>query len=280
MKDKNYYMNDFLTNQFYAGWNAVYEVQIIIDDNKVVEPIIETNIDISEKGYFMNDQIKWNNNEEGNEAYYYAITDKYITLTGFLGNSEMNKDNNLGDFIIIKVRLNEKLNETCTIGLVSLDGKKLESSEKLLLTIVGKVRNTGQKWNEGRTTTSSGWGKAPTLVQFIEFEANLNFKEEEKPEVFSINRYGEKDKELAVNGSSTKWILKSDEDNPSLNYYIIRHISNSEKQKFNYKTLFIIIVIIIAIIIVGVSIFFIKRKRMKNQINIDSVDSNLLNEIY
>ena len=276
MKDKNYNMNDFLANYFYAGWSAVYEVQIN-DDNKVEEPIIETNINISEKGYFMNDQIKWNNNGEGNEAYYYVITDKYITLTGFLGNSEMNKDNNLGDLINIKVKLNEKLNDTCTIGLVSLDGKKLESSEKLLLTIVGKVRNTDQKWNEGRTTTSSGWGKSPTLVQFIEFEAILNFKEEEKPTVFSINRYGEKDKELAVNGSSTKWILKSDEDNPSLNYYIIRQIPKSEKQKFNYKTLIIIIaIIIVLIIIVGVIICLVKRK--KNQINIDSVDSNLINE--
>ena len=48
----------------------------------------------------------------------------------------------------------------------------MENSEKLLLTIVGKVRNTNQIWNEGRTTIhKDGWGNDPTLVGFIEIEA-------------------------------------------------------------------------------------------------------------
>ena len=284
MKDKNYNINDFLVNQFHAGWNAVYEVQII-DDNKVVEPDIQTNINIEEKGYFINDQIKWNNTDEGNEAYYYVITDKYITLTGFLGDSEMSKDNNLGDLINIKVKLNENLNDTCTIGLVSLDDKKLEDSEKLLLTIVGKVRNTDQKWNEQRTTTSSGWGVAPTLVQFIEFEAILKFKEEEKPQVFSINRFGEKDKELTLTGNSTEWILKSDDEKPSLNYYIIRKLANSEtkekeesKGKKNYTKIIIIIAIALVILIIITGLIICCVKRSKNQINVDSVDKNLLDD--
>ena len=272
MKDKNYNMNDFLVNHFHAGWNAVYEVQII-DDNKVDEPIIDTNIKIEEKGFFINDQIKWNNTDEGNEAYYYVITDKYITLTGFLGNSKMNKDNDLGDLVTIKVKLNENLNDTCTIGLVSLDNQKLENSEKLLLTIVGKVRNTDQKWNEQRTTTKSGWGKAPTLVQFIEFEAILKFKEKEKPKVFSINSYGEKDKEFNLNGKSKKWLLKSDEKNPSLNYYIIRSIEKDN----NYTALIIVLVviIIIALVVIGI-IFFIKRR--KRQINFGGVGNYLIND--
>ena len=46
----------------------------------------------------------------------------------------------------IKIKLNETLSETCKIGLISLDNKKLIDSEKLLLTIVGKVRNNGQVW--------------------------------------------------------------------------------------------------------------------------------------
>ena len=273
MKDKNYNMNEFLSNHFYAGWNAVYEVQII-NDNKVVEPIIDTNIKIEEKGYFINDQIKWNNTDEGNEAYYYVITDKYITLTGFLGNSKMNKDNNLGDLVNIKVKLNENLNDTCTIGLVSLDDKKLKDSEKLLLTIVGKVRNSDQKWNEQRTTTSSGWGSAPTLVQFIKFEAVLKFKEKEKPKVFSINRFGEKGKEFTLTGKSNKWILQSDEENPSLNFYIIRTI---EKNDNSSEALIIVLVMIILIIIIAVGIFFFIRRR-KRKVNIDSVENYLVND--
>ena len=50
MKDKNYSMNQFLENLFYAGWSATYEVQII-DDDKIVEPIIDTNINIEKKDF-------------------------------------------------------------------------------------------------------------------------------------------------------------------------------------------------------------------------------------
>lgn len=64
-------MNQFLKNHFYAGWNAVNEVHIL-DDLKIIEPIIETNINTEEKGYFINDQIQWNNTNEGNKAYYYV----------------------------------------------------------------------------------------------------------------------------------------------------------------------------------------------------------------
>ena len=48
MKDKNYDMSQFLSNYFHGGWNAVYEVHIL-NDNNFIEPVIETNIDINEK---------------------------------------------------------------------------------------------------------------------------------------------------------------------------------------------------------------------------------------
>ena len=234
MKDKNYDMNQFLSNYFYGGWNAVYEVHIL-DDNNFIEPVIETNINISEKGLFINDQIQWNNTNIGTDAYYYVTNEKYITLTGFLGNLKMDKINKLGNLIDIKVKLNETLNETCTIGLVSLDDKKLENSEKLLLTIVGKARNTNQTWNENRTSTlKNRWGTEPVLAQYIEMEAELKFNEKEKPKIYSINEYGELNKEFNLTGNRNKWILKSDENNPTLNYYIIRKL---DKGNINLKYL-------------------------------------------
>ena len=110
-------------------------------------------------------------------------------------------------------------------------------------------------------------------MQFIEFEAILKFKEKEKPKVFSINSYGEKDKEFNLNGKSKKWILKSDEKNPSLNYYIIRSIEKDN----NYTALIIVLVviIIIALVVIGI-IFFIKRS--KRQINFGGVGNYLIND--
>jgi len=281
MKNKNYNMDQFLENHFYAGWNARYEVQIL-DDNNVIEPVIESNINIEERGYFINDQIQWNNTADGNNAYYNVKTLKYITLTGFLGNLKMNKVNNLGNLINIKVKLNEEMNETCTIGLISLDDKKLENSEKLLLTIVGKVRNTNQVWNNNRTSTyNSGWGKAPTLVQFIEIEAELKFKEEEKPKVYSINNYGELYKEFDIKGNRNKWILTSDEENPTLNYYIIRKLpfessENIEQLNEIHRNIIIIIIsIIVLIVMISLGIIYLKRRNIKQTIN--NIDEGFLN---
>lgn len=96
MKDKNYDMSQFLSKYFQGGWNAVYEVQIL-DVKRDIESIIETNIDVNEKGLFINEQIQWNNTDIGNNAYYYVTNEKYITLTGFLGNLKMDKINNIGN---------------------------------------------------------------------------------------------------------------------------------------------------------------------------------------
>ena len=258
------------SNYFHCGWNAVYEVQIL-DDNKYIEPVIETNIDINEKGLFINEQIQWNNTDIGNNAYYYVTNDKYITLTGFLGNLKMDKINNIGNLIDIKLKLNETLNDTCTIGLVSLDDKNLEDSQKLLLTVVGKVKNTNQTWNVERTSTyEKGWGIAPSLAQYIQIEAELKFNEKEKPKIYSINEYGELNKEFNLAGDRNKWILKSDEENPTLNYYIIRKLDKG-------NTILIIMLIISGIlllmIIVGLIILFLCK--IKSKENIKEVEENL-----
>ena len=75
----------------------------------------------------------------------------------------MNKENNLGNLINIKVKLNGQINDTCTIGLVSLDDKILEKSEKLLLTIVGKMRNTNQIRTKEEQLLKKRDGELPLL---------------------------------------------------------------------------------------------------------------------
>ena len=272
MRQNTYTMYGLYSELYYAGWNAVFELEIDEKDNTYKEPIFQSNINISDKGCFITDEIQWNNTDFENHAYYRVNTEKYFTLTGFLGDSKMNKENNIADLMSIKIKLNEALNETCTIGLVSLDDKKLIDSEKLLLTIAGKVRNSGQIWYNNRTTTlKDGWGHAPTLVQYIEFECIFKFEENDKPKVFSINKYGELNKEYSIVGSQKKWVLKSDENNPTLNLYIIRNIKNKSNPK--YIALNNIFSIVFVIIIVFIIFYFIKRRRKRKNIDIGLLES-------
>ncbi len=62
-----------------------------------------------------------------------------------------------------------------TVVLVSLDGKPLTQSKKMLLTSLRRVENTGQQWNDTRTSVGTNWGRAPALVQGL--TAKLTFPE-------------------------------------------------------------------------------------------------------
>ncbi len=48
--------------------------------------------------------------------------------------------------------------------LVSLDGKPINASTKLLLTTGARTSNTGMKWNAGRTSLTAAGG-APMLIE-------------------------------------------------------------------------------------------------------------------
>ena len=283
MKDKNYNMDQFLDNYFYTGWNAFFELEFL-DDMKIIEPIIETNIDIKNRIINFNslEQIQWNISEGNNqENFYYVKSEKYITLSGYLGNSKMDIEHNLENILTIKLKLNESLNETCTVGLISLDNKSLKDSEKILLTIVGKIRNSEQIWNEDRTSTSKGWGKAPTLVQYIQMKSVFNFEEKQKPIIYSINNLGELNKQFKIEGESGKWVLNSDENNPTLNYYIIRNITKEsssddkdydksddkdEDKNKSSKTWIWIVVAFGITIALGIGIWLVIRYRKKKKL--------------
>ena len=271
MKDKNYNFDQFLDQYFYTGWNANFEVDII-NDMKIVEPIIESNIDINNKNnnFGINEQIYWNISDNNIENFYYVKTDQYITLTGYLGNNQMSIEHNLGNILTIKLKLNEILNETCTVGLMSLDNRSIIKSEKLLLTVVGKIRNNEQIWNQGRNSTAEGWGKAPTLVQYIEINAVFKFKENEKPSIYSINNLGELNKKFNIEGQAGNWILKSDENNPTLNYYITRNITEEIDENEN-KTWVWVVVSLVILIVLGIGIWlFVRYKKRNNFYGLDS----------
>ncbi|KAK8839346.1 hypothetical protein M9Y10_032282 [Tritrichomonas musculus] len=212
---------------YYAGWPSQFDVEIINDDHQKMDEIkIDTNIDINEKGQFITEEIIWNDT-------YQIKTPKMKTITGMIGDSNKSIENDL-DLLKIRIKLNEKLNESATVGIVSLDDKELENSGKILLVIAGKTKNTNQKWNKDRTSTGRvdegcNWGCAPILVQFIEFDAILFLQEKEKPTIWTINEFGEKNKTLEIENleireNKYRWAFKSNLSMPSLSFIIERKL--------------------------------------------------------
>jgi hypothetical protein len=53
------------------------------------------------------------------------------------------------------------------VTLSAKDEQSIERSESLLLTAVGRVENTGTKWNADRNSVGRQWGEAPTLAEGV-----------------------------------------------------------------------------------------------------------------
>jgi len=107
-----------LYNYYHPGLDTVFDFEIINNETSD-QPIYENknNVDIKSKTSLVSDIITWNNSNNKNEAFYKVSAEKYFTLTGFLGNSKMSINNNISNLINIRLKLNETMNETCTIGL-------------------------------------------------------------------------------------------------------------------------------------------------------------------
>lgn len=58
----------------------------------------------------------------------------------------------------------------------SLDGKPLETAQRILLTAVGSAENQGMVWNDTRTSVGNKWGTGPTVVNGISAEVTLPFR--------------------------------------------------------------------------------------------------------
>ena len=56
----------------------------------------------------------------------------------------------------------------CAVGATSLDGKPLESSEKILVVAAARCANTGMKWNTPRNSIGDQWGGPPLLIEPVE----------------------------------------------------------------------------------------------------------------
>jgi len=81
-------------------------------------------------------------------------------LVGFSGGSAVE----LGG---LTIEVMEKPDKFAAITVVSLDGKPIEGSEHLLISVVGKVENQEMGWNESRTSVGTNWGTGPVLAEGI-----------------------------------------------------------------------------------------------------------------
>jgi hypothetical protein len=106
------------------------------------------------------------------------------------------------------------------ITLSALDGRPLESSRRILITAAARIENTGQKWNDTRTSVADQWGTGPTLIEPVRGEITLNHVAAQKARLVALGGDGKPLKEWPVEskGTALKLVLPGD---PATVWYIL-----------------------------------------------------------
>ena len=97
-------------------------------------------------------------------------------------------------------------NNFAAMTLTAMDQKPLSLSRHNLLTLVGRVENTGMVWNADRTSVGDQWGHGPILAEGI--PATVVLKTDGKPgrQVWALDATGKRTMEvpaISANGSLT-----------------------------------------------------------------------------
>jgi len=79
-------------------------------------------------------------------------------------------------------------NNFAAVTLTAMDQKPTAQSQRLLLTLVGKVENQNMGWNADRTSVGDQWGHGPTLAEGI--PATVTLKTDGPRSVWALDGTG------------------------------------------------------------------------------------------
>lgn len=100
------------------------------------------------------------------KALFTSSTPFALCMVGYVGGTQVDLEG-------CSLTFPEFGNDFAAATLTPLDSKPLQSSRRMLLTLVGKIENQGMVWNAQRTSVGSRWGHGPTLAEGIAAEVVL-----------------------------------------------------------------------------------------------------------
>ena len=132
----------------------LYETRVAISASDVKKP------QLLRSGFVIDLQSSTKAERRTSGVVYQTDSPGAKVLVGFLGGETIG----LKDFTATFPKFG---NEFGTMMLTSTDGLPLAKSERVLLTLVGKVENQGMQWNDAHNSVNNHWGTAPTVAEGI-----------------------------------------------------------------------------------------------------------------
>ncbi len=114
-------------------------------------------------------------------AEYTAVSPAAQSITGYVGGQTVTLGANTLTFPAFG-------NNFAAVTLTAMDRKPTAQSQKLLLTLAGKVENQGMGWNADRTSVGDQWGHGPTVAEGI--PATVTLKTDSPRTVWALDGNG------------------------------------------------------------------------------------------
>lgn len=109
-----------------------------------------------------------------------------------------------------------------SVTAVSLDGKPLAESERVLVTLGARAENQAVQWNEERTSIGRSWGHGPTIAERVPATVRLRREPDAAPQIFVLAPDGTRVEEVPVT-IREGWVSFSTRTGPaSLHYELVR----------------------------------------------------------
>lgn len=132
-----------------------------------------------------------------------------VCITGYLGGESIQ----LQDLGIVCPRFGR---DFAALTALSLDGKALERSGHLLITLVARAGNAGMEWNPARTSLGNKAGKSPTVAEHV--PARLRFRTGGSGTLYALAPDGSRLAPLQVERQG-EWLEFSTEKAPRTLHY-------------------------------------------------------------
>jgi len=118
-----------------------------------------------------------------------AASTQASVATGYLGGDSVDT----GAFTVTCPRFGR---DFATVAAVSLDGRSLAESGRVLMTVVARAENQGMVWNAAHNSLGTAWGHGPTIAEHV--PATIRFASARPLHVFALRPDGSRDHEVAV----------------------------------------------------------------------------------
>lgn len=102
----------------------------------------------------------------GGKNIYVVDTEKVQATVGYVGGGTV--ATGAGNFTFGSFG-----NGFATMTLTPCDNRPIKSSDRLLLTLAGRIENRNMGWNADRTSVSNKWGNGPTQAEFVPLKVAL-----------------------------------------------------------------------------------------------------------